>query len=466
MTSPVITQQGGSHQPMSERLRSLLSSARYVSILLALSLVGYFGHRTHWEFGITGHVPSQAAHESDSSPSDLVLESEPFSDGWEITFPSERSLKKSGVATSLVQQRPMTERVSATGVIAYNQRLSASLSARVSGTVWRVIKQAGDSVRRGDVLVVIDAVEVGRAKSDFLSTLVTVESRADALSMLEKVSGAVPERQVREARVALREAKIRLLNTEQTLVNLGLSLRQAEYEQLSDIERAAKIHFLGLPEPITKDLDLANTTSNLLPLTASFDGVLIHHDATLDEMVEAEKPFLELVDTSRMWLKLDVPKEDAEKLALGLPVTFCPDGLNDELQSKVSWIGTEVDAQTRTLQVRAEVDNPTISSDPQSGHEVRRLRANTFGTGSNTLRESSQTLAVPVSAVIHADDQPLVFVRAGDLSFARIDVKLSVRDGDYIEVLGSDLKPGMEVVARGGHVLKSEWVLNHLASSP
>src|SRR4029079_1989872 len=132
-----------------------------------------------------------------------------------------------------VEQKPMSERIQTTGVITYDERLSASLSARTTGTVWRVCKHVGETVRRGDVMVIVDAAEVGQSKAEFLSALVAREAKAEVLSNLESIgSGAIPMRQVREARVSLREAKIRLLNAEQTLVNLGFTLRADEFQEL------------------------------------------------------------------------------------------------------------------------------------------------------------------------------------------------------------------------------------------
>lgn len=448
-------------------LRSMRSSAKYFSILMLLLAIGYFGHTTHWSFGFGKHPADESVHSphvSLTSGSQRNSEIVTNADAWSVQFPSERSLERSGVKTVMIEQRPMRERVKTTGVITYNERMYASLSARVSGTVWRVLKQPGDAIHRGDVLVIIDAVEVGRAKAEFFSDLVDVESKTEIQTMLEKASGSVPDRQIRESRVAVREAKIRLQITEQTLINMGFGLRKEAFFGLTDDERAAKLHFLGLPESITKDLDPTQTTSNLLPLAASFDGVLLQQDAALGETVEEGKPLLEVADMRRMWLQLDVPKEDAAKLAIGQTVRFLPDGLEQELDSTITWISTEMNSQTRTLRARAEVDNPVVTTDPATGREIRILRANTFGVGIITLKETPSAFVVPTSAVLHADHQPMIFAKVGELEFARINVKLGIREPDAVQIESEFLKPGLEVVSQGSHILKSEWTLNHMAS--
>ncbi|HEY4262065.1 MAG TPA: efflux RND transporter periplasmic adaptor subunit [Schlesneria sp.] len=384
---------------------------------------------------------------------------------WKITFPSAHSLKVSGITTAPLQQRAIVERVQTTGVITYDERISASLSARTTGTVWRVCKHVGESIKKGDVLVVVDAAEVGQSKSEFLSALVALESKTEILTNLEGIAnGAIPQRQVREAKVAMREARIRLLNAEQTLLNLGFNIKSEEYQALDDAARAERIRFLGLPESVVEGLQ--KMTSNLLPIKATFDGIVLRQEVALGETAEVGKPILEIADIRRMWLKLDVPKEGASQLALGQQVTFNPDGIEKDLHATITWISTEMNEQTRTLQIRAEVDNPVVSTDPQSGREVRLLRANTFGTGTIILRSNETALVVPVSAILHDDRQALVFAKTDNLTFERVNVSLGVRDGGVVELLSGDLHPGSEIVVRGGHVLKSEWTLNHVASVP
>lgn len=450
-----------------------LKSARYLGILAGLLALGWYGHRTHWTFQTSSHSESgnhaklaEHAHSVDSLTAAKIESDEAVADDWIITFPSERSLELSGIKTITVEQKPICERVRTTGVVTYDERRSASLSARTTGTVWQVCKHVGESVNKGDVLVIIDAAEVGQTKAEFLSALVSVESKEEICSNLESLAqGSIPIRQIREARVSLREARIQLLNAEQHLVNLGFSVRSEDFEKLGDVERSNRIQFLGLPDALVETLDRDKTTSNLLPIRAAFDAVVLRHDIATGETAEAGKPILEIADTRRMWLKLDVPKEDAPKLTLGQHVTFIPDGLEKEFEASITWISTEMNEQTRTLQVRAEVDNPVVSTDPKSGQEVRLLRANTFGTGTVIVKKSDSALVVPVSSILHDDRQPLVFVRTAELKFERMNVRIGVRDGREVEIQAPELKPGAEIVSRGGHTLKSEWTLHHVASA-
>ncbi len=130
----------------------------------------------------------------------------------------------------------MVEFVTGNGEIAYDPTRTARLSARVSGTVYRTFKMVGDWVRAGEVVALVDAAEVGRAKSELLHALVQVRLKKKALAALQSIaaSGAASERSVREAATAFSEAQIRLSTGQQALINLGLPI------DLQNLEKVAR----------------------------------------------------------------------------------------------------------------------------------------------------------------------------------------------------------------------------------
>ncbi|MCY2963100.1 MAG: efflux RND transporter periplasmic adaptor subunit [Planctomycetota bacterium] len=444
------------------RWQQFQQSAQYVGILSVLCAIGFLGHRTHWSFSF-----NHTTEETDSTTTaENVSNATETSPNGDLTFPSENSVERSGIVTAPIQEQSLSERIRATGEVAYDQKLIASLSSRVPGTVWRVLKHVGDAVRSGDVIALIDSADVGQAKADFLSGLVAVESKEEIVKALERIVGSVPDRQIREARIALRESQIRLHNARQKLTNLGFQVDADAIARQSDVERVSQLQLLGLPADLVQQLDPASTTSNLLPVTASFDGVVIHHDANVGESVDAGKPILEIADVRRMSIRLSVPKENASRLKLGQVVEFRPDGAVEPIHGTITWISTEVDPQTRTLHARADVENPTLDAAGDTEREVRLLRAHTFGTGLITLGKSVHGPVVPVSALLQADHQSLVFIKTGDLSFSRVDVSPGIREGGLVELRDCEFRPGQEVVVAGGHVLKSEGLLRQVASAP
>ncbi len=431
-------------------------------ILAGLAAIGFLGHQTHWSF--QWHSPAEAHASTDAAPA----AADSSGSGWkasgpgELEFPSAEAVKNAGIKTVPVEHRTMVEEMEIHGVIDYDRKLVARLSPRVSGTIWRVMKHLGDAVHTGDVVAVIEAVQIGDAKAEFLNALAVTESRTAQRQRLEGLRDVVPEKNYREALLSEREARVRLRNAEQTLINLGVPIRQDDFLKLDDQQRSERLHFLGLPEDLVRELDLTKNTSNLVAMTAPFGGAVISRDFGLGEVVTPSDTVFELADTSRMWILMDVRKEDAVRVECGQMVEFHADGVEGIMTAKVDWISTEIDENTRTLQVRAQVDNPVIAEQDEDGNEQRRLRANTFGTGQIVVRENLNALAVPEESVQWDQERYLVFIQTSELRFQAVPVTRGIEADGYVEIRGQ-VSPGMQVVTKGSHVLKSHSLLNKLA---
>jgi membrane fusion protein, heavy metal efflux system len=425
-----------------------------------LVAVGWYGHATHWSFGMGGHSGGhhEAAADHGAHAADAPAQPVQAAADGTVEFRSQEALERTGIEVASVENRPMVSELVVNGVVAYDERRIAQLSTRVPGSIWRVEKRLGDHVRRGDVLLVIDSQDVGQLKADFLNALVVHESRREQLAILEEVKSAVMGRQLREARAALREARNHLVNAEQALVNLGFDISIADFEPLDDDARAARIRTLGLPPAFTAALPGDRLTSNLLPLYAPFDGIVVGREAVVGEVIEAAKPIFEVADVSTMLLVLNVSKEDAGKVAIGQRVTFRPDGSTEEYASTITWISTEVNEETRTLQVRAEVANAT---EPLAA--ARGLRANTYGAGRIEIDRRGTAVVVPRQSVQWDGSRWVVFVPSGGTAFVARPVRPGAQEGDFVEILdAADGQPLTHVVSAGSHVLKSQILLERM----
>lgn len=380
-----------------------------------------------------------------------------------VQFASEDAIAKAGVDVDVVQERPMVEAIAANGEITYDQTRVARLSSRVPGTVWRVEKEVGQEVKQGEVLALVDAAEVGRAKGEFLQALALVDQKTKAWEIVENLIKSETYRrgssQELEAKAALREAQIRLVSAEQALLNLGLPIRAESLKGLAVEQIARRIQFLGLPESIAKTLDPQTTTGNLLPLKAPLDGIVLSREVVAGEVVDVTKTLFVVADLSQMWLTLNVRQEDARYLVLGQPVRFQVSGITPETTGKITWISTAIDEKTRTVQVRADLPNPD-----------GRLRASTFGTGRIVLREESNAVVIPNQALHWDGSCHVVFVR--DQGFFNKDapkvfhtrtVRPGARDEQYTEIIAGVLS-GEVIASKGSGVLRAELLKNNLGA--
>jgi membrane fusion protein, heavy metal efflux system len=369
--------------------------------------------------------------------------------GKRIDFPSAEAVRKAGIQVKPVEVRAMTRYVTANGMIDYEPGLYARLTARAAGTVWRVDKEIGSRVKKGEVLALIDSAEVGQAKADLMQSLAQLTLRRQTADRLQVAAsrGAVSERSLLESEAGLREARIRLSGDHQRLLNLGLPVRLEEITKIPEDQLPRFMRLLGLPDSIRNEVDTETLTANLLPLTAPFDGQVVQRNAAAGEVIEKNQPkiMFVLADVSRLHVDLDVNIEDVGELRIGQPVRFGQEGKPFEATpAKLSHISPEVDEKTRRVRVHAEVDNPD-----------GRLRPNTFIAGRIFIREKRGALVVPIEAVQSDGDKNIVFVRLSEKSFAERPVQLGIREENLVEVI-SGIRPGDEVVTTGSFALKSE----------
>jgi cobalt-zinc-cadmium efflux system membrane fusion protein len=369
-----------------------------------------------------------------------------------VQFASAQSVRKAGVKVGAVAERPMTAIISAVAEADYDRERFAQISSPLAGRAWRVEKQAGAQVKRGDVLALVDAADVGKAKAELLQSIASLDLRTKTLRRIRSSSesGFRTEAELQEAEAAVQEANIRVFNAKQALVNVGLG---AGIDDLPASPDHRSVHFLGLNKDLASSLDAKTTTANLLPLLAPFDGVVVQKNVVTGEWVDPSKPLFAIADIGRMWVTADLSLAEARRVTLGQRVMFRPDGAADQVAvGEVTWVSTGVDEQTRTVKVRAAVTNVS-----------HQLLAHTFGSVQITIRERPTAVAIPDEALQWEGCCHIVFVRLTDDIFQVRKVKLGAKANGFTEVM-IGLLPG-EVVATGGsHVLKSEILKSALGA--
>src|SRR5262249_42232662 len=150
-------------------------------------------------------------------------------------------------------------------------------------------KKIGDVVRKGEVLAFIDAAEIGRAKADFLQAIAQFQLKSAIAEQLKRSSASVPPQRLLEAETAVSEARIRLLSTQQAMINLGIPVDGESMKGLTEQQLAARVQFLGLPDAVVQSLDPKTTTANLLPVKAALDGVVVSREVVAGEVVDVTK---------------------------------------------------------------------------------------------------------------------------------------------------------------------------------
>jgi membrane fusion protein, heavy metal efflux system len=171
----------------------------------------------------------------------------------------------------------------------------------------------------------------------------------------------------------------------------------------------------------------------------------------LEEVITTAQVQMIVADIRRLWIRLDVRQEDAKDVKIGQEVRFEADGVAQEpAVGQITWIRPGVEKRTRTVHVRAEVENPK-----------GLLRPDTFGTGKILVRSSPRGTAVPTRAIQREGKFYFVFVCVDDTVFEQRRIVPGIRGSDFTEVRDG-VRPGDRVVTDGSHLLKSSIVHHRL----
>lgn len=183
-----------------------------------------------------------------------------------------------------------------------------------------------------------------------------------------------------------------------------------------------------------------------LEIVAPVSGVVSQRPVTVGDSIEPNTELFHIVDLSEVIVDAQVYEEDVGKIKLGQSARVTALGYpTQEFMGKVTFIGLELDPDTRTLPVWLTVDNPD-----------GRLRADMFVKAAVLLATHAEALTVPKPAVLEEGGERFVFVRTAD-TFDRVDIQTGADDDRYIEVKDG-LVPGDEVVVQGQRELYTAWL--------
>ena len=121
------------------------------------------------------------------------------------------------------------------------------------------------------------------------------------------------------------------------------------------------------------------------------------------------------------------------------------------ISGKVIHIGSALNPETRTMQVRCLVNNPRGN-----------LRSEMYATMEIRGGATPSTLVIPREAIQDINGEKVVFLALADNSFEKKVVELGREIGDKIEII-SGLQSGQRVVTKGAFFIKTEFLKGSLA---
>jgi len=306
-------------------------------------------------------------------------------------------------------------------------------------------------------------------KSSSASTItVTPETRQQIGLTLDTVEKRALAREIRApARIMVDETKLYHVNTkvdgwvEQlfvattgqfvrkgdpllTIYSPSLMSAQAEHLSASDALRPSarrRLELMDMTDEQIARLERTKEINKTLTLHAPASGYVLERNIAAGHRLNAGDQVLALADLSDVWADADVFQADVSLIKTGAAVEVVVG--DQSFAGKVSFISPTVDAETRTVQVRMEIPNPSAKLKPEMW-ATARLKV-----------DLGERLAIPAAAVIRTGERVYAFKDAGDGKLTPIEIKLGARAGDWFEVLDG-LKAGDQVVTSANFLVDSE----------
>jgi cobalt-zinc-cadmium efflux system membrane fusion protein len=380
------------------------SGKKIVPILIAVALAGagYVGWQKYRPVNAPANIPQPAPHKN----SDTLH--------FEANAPQLAFIQIKPVEAF---PEPLVEPLN--GRIAYDDNHTARVFSPIAGRVVKILVESGKVIKAGEGVLTLDAPDYAQAAAD--------SSKADA-DLLRKQEVY---------------ARAKLLYKAKGLARKDLEQAGADWQQASAEALRAKARLKNLNSQ-------SGGVAGQYILRAPIDGVISERQVSAGSEVrpDAALPLFVITDPSHVWVQVDLPEQQLDKVNVGQAVLVQVDAYpNDSFLGKVTVVGGALDAVTRRIQVRCELENLQL-----------KLKPEMFARVSPIADVHSSLPRIPNTALVTQGLYSYVFVEQSPGVLQRRRVTLGMQGHEsYVK---EGLKAGERVVTSGALLLNAELAGN------
>src|SRR2546421_3581732 len=353
-----------------------------------------------------------------------------------------------------VEKGDLAKSVVATGKV--EPITKVEVKSKASGIVKKLLVQAGDKVKKGQLLAQLDKEEIQAQVAQSQAELQAAEASmkgAEADYERAKVDAEGPDVPL------LKRAFVRAegMAKEGVVSASALDDAQKNYDMSVNKQNVSKAQLQVLQAKIGQSqAQVAQDRANLKQLeeqlgyttiTSPIDGIILSRDVDVGDAVSSilvlgssATLVMTLGDTSEVYVKGKVDESDIGKVYMGQPARIKVESYKDKTftgkVNKISPMGVEKDNVT-TFEVRVSINNPEGV-----------LKANMTANAEIILEEHKAVLQIPEGSIIYDKDKKAsveVPDPKGKEGKKKLAVNIGISNGAKTELLGG-LKEGDQVV--------------------
>lgn len=331
------------------------------------------------------------------------------------------------VAVSLakVQEETVPDVYEATGTV--KARVSSVLAARVMGYVREIRVQAGDSVKAGQVVAVLEAkeIETGLRQAE--------AARNEARSAMPEVNNAIAAAQAQLDLAGATFKRMKSLLDQKSITAQEfdeVAARRRMAEANLEMARARRRQLEQKIKQAEEAVSQAAVMKSYTEIAAPFAGIVVERKAEPGMLAAPGMPLVVVEQASGYRLEAAIEEGRLNQVKRGMAVQVQLDGAAPLMDARIEEIVPAMDAGSRSFTAKI-------------GLRGGLLRSGMFGRVRIPMGEK-KALTIPAAALSRQGQVERVYVAEGGIARARL-VTTGAARGDSLEIL-SGLKAGEQIV--------------------
>lgn len=321
------------------------------------------------------------------------------------------------------QRMDLSDKVDATGTVVLSE--NSDIYPAYAATVKQIMCKAGDSVKKGQLLMVLDSPQLAEAWSDAKSSLSQAKINLD---LAEKELKRV------KALYAIQGATISELDDAQSKADIAREQLLVAQLKLNNLQQK--------PD----DANYFDPKSNKLFIRAPFNGKVAWIESKIGDPVDTQTLILSITSDKGLEIQADIDESEIAMVKLGQPVEVISSDSDQTMEGVVVAVGnigkdssgsnsgSSSSSGVVNFPVKVKVMQPSLSLRPGMSVDITIL-----------ANRHSNVLAVPAGAITERRGKKMVAVPAQNGKGVKyIRVEVGVQSGNYAEIR-SGLQEGQTV---------------------